>query len=373
MNAVAPRTPPTAGAWPARPARSNRSCLFVRPAASRDANGGDTIVYRRWAEYVSARVSIEVLELPPIGRAGQLWNVARGAPPEAARYDGAQNRRALRAALAKRRFDLVLFAHEGAFPLGDEPALAGIRKVYFTQNLHSLIAKTDHSWAARILQPGAARFERRWYGDLSARLLCISQADLAGLRALGIERPEVSVAPPGAPPQTPLSPSATLRPEAVVTGSYGWWRKRRDLRRLAAERPSLPVPILVRDTAAAEILRRHEKVIATRAIDWGLGVRFGIVSDRFLGGFKLKAVEYVAGNCVVLSLCDLRDEFAGLPHAEEFVRFVRSKKEMADLIQDWLGSPDEQRIERFRIFKAACLERYDWERCLAPLGEALLI
>lgn len=358
--------------WPQEPdPGARRKCLFVRPAASRDASGGDTIVYRRWADYVAARMSLDTLELPPISRANQLWNVARGAPPEAARYDGAQNRQRLREALAREPYDIVLFAHECTFPLGDDPALASVRKVFFTQNLHSLIAKTDDSLAASLLRPGAARFERRWYGEPSARLLCISQADLAGLRALGVERDDVAVVPPGAPPQAPLAAPATIRPEAVITGSYGWWRKRRDLKRFASERPSLPVPILVRDASAAAILQDTESVIVGPEIDWSLGLRFGVVSDRFLGGFKLKAVEYVASNCVVVSFCDLRAEFAGLPHADEFVRFVHSKQDVAELIEDWLAAPAPPRIERFRVFKAACMERYDWERCLAPLGEAL--
>ena len=371
MNTAAPRSAFDVGP-PSASCAAARRCLFVRPAASRDASGGDTIVYRRWAEYISARMAMETLELPPINRGSQLWNVLRGAPPEAARYDGARNRALLRGRLAERRFDVVLFAHESTFPLSDEPALAGLRKVFFTQNVHSLIARTDDSWAAKLMRPGAARFERRWYGDRSARLVCISQADLAGLRALDVHRSDVSVAPPGAPPEAPLAASAALRPQAVITGSYGWWRKRRDLKRFAAERPALPVPILVRDPAAAEILGGAEKVVLAQQIDWSGGVRFGLVTDRFLGGFKLKAVEYVASNCIVLSLCDLSAEFQGLPHADEFVRHVRAKQEMADLMAGWIAAPDPARIERFRRFKAACMRRYAWDRCLAPLEDALL-
>lgn len=346
------------------------SCLFVKPAASRDAMGGDTVVYRRLTEYVAARTRMRLLELAPISRLAQFYHVARATPPEATRYISARNRQALRRELQSGAYDVVLFGHESTFPLSDDPLLGVARKILFAHNVHSLIAATDTSLLARLTRPAARAFERRWYGDTSATLICISQADARGLRAQGVNRNDIRVAPPGPPPPAPLAEAAGLLPEAALTGSYGWWRKRRDLQRFAAG-PPLPTPVLVSDPLAAEILRRSDTPIAQGPVDWGAGLRFGLITDRFQGGFKLKSLEYVANNCLVLSMCDLSAEFEGLPHAAEFVRCVRDKREMGRAMTELLRDPPAGLLERFRTFKAACMARYEWERALAPFGEAL--
>lgn len=345
-------------------------CLFVKPAPSRDASGGDTIVYRRLAAYLAERTDMRLLELTPIPRLAQLYHVARATPPEATRYISRRNRRALRQALEGGDYDVVLFGHESTFPLSDEPAIASARKLFFAHNVHSLIAKTDRSLVARLTGAAARTFEKRWYADPSAELICISQADVRGLAEHGLGKAPAAVVPPGAPPPVALRADARVFPEAVLTGSYGWWRKRRDLKRFAAE-PPLPTPIRVADPLAEEILSRRDTPLAMGDLDWGAGLRFGLITDRFQGGFKLKSLEYVANNCMVLSLCDLSAEFEGLPHAEEFVRWVSGKAEMGDVIAKTLAQPQAELLARFAVFKAACMARYDWSQALAPLGGLL--
>ena len=61
----------------------------------------------------------------------------------------------------------------------------------------------------------------------------------------------------------------------------------------------------------------------------------------------------------------------GLPHAEEFVRWVRDKEEMGAVIGRTLAQPQDELLARFRDFKAACMARYAWSQALAPLGELL--
>ena len=104
---------------------------------------------------------------------------------------------------------------------------------------------------------------------------------------------------------------------------------------------------------------------------WEAGLRFGVVTDIFLGGFKLKSLEYVAKNCVVLSRSDIRAEFEGLPHAEEFVRYLAGgKAEAALTIEAMCRMPHAALIARFMEFKSACLRRFEWEACLSPLKQA---
>jgi hypothetical protein len=214
------------------------------------------------------------------------------------------------------------------------------------------------------------RFDRAWSADSRDRLICISHHDVASLRRIGVSRDDILLAPPGAPPSVPFGTNPRIIPEPVLTGSYGWWRKRRDLARFAAE-PAMPWPLLVSDTTALEILGDQAVQIDPKAIDWSAGLRPALVTDRFLGGFKLKALEYVALNCTVFSYCDLRLEFSGLPHAEEFVRVIGSKAEFSSAISLLLTQPPVPLLQRFRAFKDACLDRYAWGRCLAPLEDIL--
>jgi len=343
-------------------------CLFVRPATSADANGGDSVVYRRVEQFIADRAELVVLELQRVPRPAQLLNVIGGLPPEAAGYAGADNQRRVDAAIGQGGFDVALFGHESVFPLAlaaPEPR----RRVLHAHNVQSLLSADARSPWEKWLRRLAVRFDRRWASGPRDVLVCISRTDVAGLRALGVVR-DIGIAPPGAPPAVPLARSAEITPEVVLTGSYGWWRKRRDLFRFAAE-PPLPFPILVGDALAAGRLDDQARRVDPRAVDWGAGLRFAVVPDRFVGGFKLKTLEYVALNCMILSYCDVRPEFEGLPHVDEFVRLVQSKAEIGAAIEAALDEPARPQLERFAAFKAACLDRYDWDSCLQPLGEAL--
>lgn len=343
---------------------------MVRPLISGPGAGGDTVVYRKLEGYLGRRADLEVLELAPISRAAQLVNVAKGIPPEAARYAGVRNRAALAERLARSRYDAVLFAHEAAFPLSDIPIPAGARKILYAHNAHSLIAGTDGSPAGRLLRMGATAFDRRWFGDRGAQVVCISRADLLGLRRIGVDRPDLRVAPPGAPPSVALAAGAAVIPELVLTGSYAWWRKRRDLLRFA-EGPPLAHPIRTDNETALAALGGQARAAGPAGIDWSAGLRFALITDRFQGGFKLKSLEYVALNGLILSFCDLSAEFEGLPHAEAFVRLVTSKAQVDAEIAAVMSQPQAEVLARYAAFKAACLARYEWDRCLQPLGEAV--
>jgi hypothetical protein len=63
-------------------------------------------------------------------------------------------------------------------------------------------------------------------------------------------------------------------------------------------------------------------------------------------------------------------EFHGIPHTDLFVRHVGTLTE-ADAIMRELTADPEQTVAKFRIFKAAVMERFAWDRCLAPLADAV--
>lgn len=345
-------------------------CLFVRPQHSAEASGGDEVVYRKILGHLAPLMDVDVLELEPVGKPRQILEIFRGAPPECTRYVSRRNARLVADQLRTTSYQVVLFNNEVTFPVSPVARRAGVRRVQMAHNVHSLIARTDPSALARMMLPFALAFERRLYAAPDIELVCISKADVRGLALAGIRPKSLWLAPPGAPPAEPLSPSARLTPEIVLTGSYAWWRKRRDLAAFAAE-PSAGLPILVSDASAAEVLGELSRMVVPSEVDWAGAVRLGLITDRFVGGFKLKSVEYVARNCIVLSYCDIGEEFEGLPHSTKFVRQIRSSADIGPILQELGDQPGEQLLAEFAAFKAACLERYDWQRCLRPVAAAV--
>lgn len=364
MSGHAPTPASPAQVPPARlpPAR----VLVVRPRQTGTDHGGDEVVYRRSIAALREVAAVEVVEIDDLGRSRKWWNVARGAPPELGRFIGAANVAKVRAALGGSAFDAAFFFHEATFPCRTAARGLPIRVVLAAHNVHSNVARREPTLVGRLFLRSAVRFERRWYADAQADLVCISNSDVAALRRAGALPPRVHVAPPGAPPASALDADAALRPEAVLTGSYAWWRKRRDLRAFARG-PAIGVPVAASDPVALAVLGRAASPLALRDEDWSSAIRIGLVTDRFVGGFKLKATEYVARNCILLSWADLSEEFEGLPHAAEFVRYARGNAEAAAIVDGLLRDDPAAQAARFRLFRDACLERYRWDRCLEPL------
>lgn len=345
-------------------------CLFVRPQLSGEQNGGDEVVYRKILARLQQLMDVDILELEPVGKLKKVLGIFGGVPPECTRYVSRHNAKLLEHQLRTASYQIVLFNNEVTFPVSPVAKRMGVRRVQMAHNVHSLIARTDPSALGRMMLPFALSFERRLYADPDIELVCISKADIHGLKLAGIRPKSLWLTPPGAPPAEPLSAAAPLTPEIVLTGSYAWWRKRRDLAAFAAE-PSAGLPILVSDASAAEVLGELSRMVVPSEVDWAGGIRLGLITDRFVGGFKLKSVEYVARNCVVLSYCDIAAEFEGLPHSAKFVRQIRTSSEIGEILKELRAQPAEQLAAEFAQFKTACLERYDWQRCLRPITAAV--
>jgi hypothetical protein len=192
-----------------------------------------------------------------------------------------------------------------------------------------------------------------------------------GLRASGVGRAPVFVAPPGAPPAAAFPAPFRVADTIVLTGSYGWWRKRRDLQAFL-ESATAAVPIYTADREAQAIIAQAGFPLVEAKPDIAAALHFGLITDRFEGGFKLKSLEYVAGNCVVLAFCDLSLEFEGLPHAGEFIRKIASVEEARGIMVAMQAENPVALGQRFHAFREACLARYEWNACLAPLHDAYI-
>lgn len=343
--------------------------LYVTRRSAGGPHAGDQVHVRRMLAFLEPRFHLKVVELEPLGRAGRIGNLLRGWPIENTGFYGPANLELLKEAISAHRPEVVYLVHEALFPFADHvngPAVA-----LFCMNAISCLARTDPALAVRMSAPMARAYENRFFRPTRTRtLILVSRADARWFRALWRVDNQFPIAAPGALPPIPLADDAIVMPELLITGSYGWWRKRRDLREFASH--DLDMPILVTDPQAAKILGDRATQIELKSQDFSSALRFGIVTDRFLGGFKLKALEFVANNAVVLSRSDIRPDYDGLPDSSLFIRFTPEVEHIRAAIAEIQALPAVEVIARFKAFQTACTERFEWDRCLQPLAPPFL-
>jgi hypothetical protein len=341
--------------------------LVVLPKLSSRPGDGDNIVHRRAIERLSATMDVKTVSLVTTGKIGRLLNLFQAVPAEVARHVSWANRGIVVQAVSDHTPDVICLFNETTFPVLPSAKPSGIGVVLYAHNVHSRIVDTDKSLLSVMFRPATRAFERRFYGDPDVDLVCISEGDARYLSKSGV-RFEAPVAAPGAPPDVPLKPGASIEAALVVAGGYGWWRKRRDLRRFAAARTDPEVQVYASPSAFEEAELPGAQTIED--LDWSSAIRFGVITDQFAGGFKLKAAEYVALNCAVLSFAEISADFEGLPYADLFVRLVTSRRE-AEIIAKTMARSAEPLAAHFAIFKDACLKRFDWAHSLDPLVAAV--
>lgn len=343
---------------------SRLRALIVTSAEHGAPDAGDRIVLRHLETFLRARYDCETL---PLGRREGWRKAVRAAvyrvPLELAPYWEQAHKSRFRRALAEGAFDRVFILHEGLFFLAGQLPEGGPVCTLFAHNLLSRFSLD--SPVQPVLHALARNYERRWYAHPRARLVLISEADKRAAIADGVADAATPVAPPGAPPGVELAHDVVLA-EAVVTGRYGWWRKKRDLASFA--RTGAQLGLIGFDPAVAELIPGARLLPSHQALDWSAGLRAGVITDRFSGGFKLKALEYVSRNCVILSRCRIREDFEGLPHAAEFVLDDVPEEAWPSRLEQMRREDAAALAARFRIFKAATLARFDWTTCLDPLA-----
>ena len=339
--------------------------LAVTPEERGPAETGDRVVIRALLAWLGERYELRPLAFPRVEgfrkRANVLLHLL---PPEMAPHWRKGRREALAASLSSEPADLVFILHEGLFYLSD--AVEDRVKTPVTLFAHNMLSRFERAspfyFATGAL---ARRYERRWYARPGDRLVLISRGDRTDAADRGLVEIDAPVAPPGAPAASPLFEDAVFSGEAVVTGTFDWWRKRRDLVSFAAVGATLDLTAF--DRRIIEAVPGARLAASTGDVDWSSAIRVGVITDRFAGGFKLKSLEYVARNCVVFSRAPIFEEFAGLPHAREFIIDDLDGERWPQRIEAFQRSPQAHLRERFLRFKSACLERYDWRTCLEPL------
>jgi len=300
----------------------------------------------------------------PLSRAGQLVNFAlRGLPHDRARFATAGNRRALARAASRHRVAVV-----STEPLDELLLHVGLPAIAIVHNMTSLAVPS--MVPRNPLAAFAARRARRWEEHVyrSGRfgvVAVLSRRDEAHLRELSSDA-TVLLMRPGMPPLVPLAPDATLERELLLDGSYGWFPKRRDVIAFAREYSAIGerLPIVAEElpSEAAALLRPKLRGAAP-----GSAIRFGLVTDRFVAGHKLKMGHYIANNAIVLSFADVSEDFAGIPDHEFFIRRLADVRDI-DRHVDAVAAEDPGRLRaRLEIFKQRCAEAFSWQRAADSL------
>jgi hypothetical protein len=337
--------------------------LVILPMEHGSAMKGDRVVLRHLATFLEQRYDCQSLRLTRLGGIGKSLNVLTHLLPlELAPYWREQYRKQVRAIVADGDFAHVFILHEGLFYLAAEIDRNRTPVTLFAHNIISRFA--IDSPLQPVMTALARRYERRWYAQPGARTVFISRSDRDEAVRMNLAAADAPVAPPGAPPAAALDPQAVFTGEAVITGTYEWWRKRLDLKTFNGT----GLDLTAFDERVAKVAPHARILPSADGFDWGQAIRVGIITDQFAAGFKLKSVEYVAQNCLVFSRARLFEEFEGLPHAKDFIVDDIDPSAWPARIAALRAEDQADLRRRFLAFQKSCLKRYDWATCLEPLA-----
>ena len=334
-----------------------------------DGHAGDEVFDRKTIAACQRHgVTIELVHPTRVSRTAEIINLIAGQPYYRASYNSVENRAAIYA--ASQRCDAAICSWEPFDTL--VPNLSCPTLLV----LHNITSRSLPRMFPRnpLASLGAARaqaWERKRYSrDTLSAIAALSQADVAYLATLP-NPPELLWLPPGMPPVTPLSPDALLVPELVITGTYGWRPKYRDVVLFARDYTKVANPLTVR---AAKLPHAATKLIPVAhlpsADKTGAALRFGLITDRFEAGHKLKTLAYIADNQIVLSFADVTADFA---HLTDHSLFIRTLSNVADIkwhVANLAQIPSSELRRRFTAFQQACMQQFSWDAVADTLLEA---
>lgn len=341
--------------------------LWVGKAAD-GSDGGDEIYDRNLIAALPAGMSVDRVGMKRASVASQLVAMCRGIPHPRFRFSSRESIEQIRKQSAG--YDAAVISLEALESYAD-----GLQcpTLLILHNIHSdgLGQIYPHSSLAAFLARWSKHWEKRVYGQKNLVIGVLSERDRKLLLDIA-PAANVVVVPPGSPPAAGLAPDAQIVMEALISGSYSWAPKRRDVQRLAQELSSRasnirfvvdrPLPQIASSALQAEDYN-------SRSSDGN--IRFGLIPDTFISGFKLKATYYIANNFICLTRCDIASEFDGIPDAERFVRYVPRGGEAPAIMEEYRAWDAEDLRARFGAFKEAVLDRFTWRRSAEALAAAV--
>jgi hypothetical protein len=340
--------------------------LWIGKAPEATATAGDEIFDQRLiTACVGEGATVDLFHAEPLSRVGQMLNCAlRGLPHDRARFATASNYRPLREAARQHRVAVV-----STEPLDELLLHVPLPAIPILHNMTSLAlpSMAPRNPLAALAARRARRWEERLYrsGRFSA-VAVLSRRDEAYLRGLS-PGTTVLFMPPGMPDLVPLAEDAQVKRELLLSGSYGWFPKRRDViafaRDYAALADRLPIVADGLPPEAASLLMPRSAASEPA----GSAIRFGLITDRFVAGHKLKTGYYLANNAIVLSFADVTEDFADIPDHDFFVRRISDAREVSRHVAA-VAADEPQRLRvRLETFKQRCAEKFSWARAARSL------
>lgn len=352
--------------------------LFVQ-RSSDTPQGGDVIYEKRMLAALRERMDVEVIKANRRSRGARIAGAVRHlALPDQTAFGGDGEAGEI-ARWIEAGGDVVVFSHEYLDLLARRlRPLARARSVPFISIRHNVTSDLLRSFlggAPGALARAAWRAQERGAlrGGLFEGVAVLSLRDKALVREIGA-REDVVVAAPGAPPEAPLAPDAPLLRELVIGGSFDWFAKRRDIVRFADEYSRLSPPpgrVLVESSAPAELAAQMRAGDA-EGVDFTAAMRFGVITDRFTAGHKLKTSAYLQSNCIVLSFADVAGDFQFDPRVRQFIVRLGGIDDIGPAMDRLAQIPIALLRAEFLGFKAEVARELAWPKQAAALEDLIL-
>ena len=358
-----------------------RILWVTRGGGDDGSDAGDTIYDRRICGALRQAHTFETIGAAKRGRLAQLAHAAaRLSAPETFGFDLPETVARIRRAMQTHQPDAIVFSHEhldrlaGAVrrDLGQTaPAFVTIRHNVTSDAMASFLS--DFPPGAALYRAIAQRQER---GALASVLfegvIALSTRDKAIL-AQAFGRTDAALARPGPPPPLPLAADAIVVRALVLLGTYDWFPKARDLRRFADEIvQASPQGVTVHgDAGVPPALAAQMSMQPSGALDLSAAIRFGVVTDRFTAGHKLKTAAYLMQNCAVLSFADVIDDFCEIPHADRWIYRVRSVDDLAPIMAAMAARRQDEVRSELGVLKSDISEEMAWAKSASVVADAI--
>jgi glycosyltransferase involved in cell wall biosynthesis len=337
---------------------------------------GDSLYDDKLVAALRARCDVEVYGLARNPRAKQLTRAALhlSLPEQYGIGDKADIAR-LREMLPK--FDVAVFSHEHTDTVAR--AVRSATTIPFIALRHNV---TSDSMASilRGMAPldavyralAEAQEKSALRGALYQEITAISVGDQRLLRQLS-GRGAIVIIPPGAPSAAALNDDATFKRELVISGTFDWFPKARDLRRFANDYAQDPVANtkLRCSSSSAATIRAALGAAHDDGYDPADGIRAGVITDRFTAGHKLKTAAYIMGNCAVISFARISGDFIDLPNYRNWIFEVSDAAEIAPIMDRLAARPADEMRGELTALKSAVAEKFNWAKSGALLADVI--
>lgn len=330
---------------------------YVRRRSSEGA-GGDSVFDQRTISSLGQLTSVTEYNVPPTSRLETIGSTALTGWAPAYSQLSLSRCSHLSKQISAAGHDVCIISHEALAPL---VRFLRIPKVLILHNVHSAIAGLNSP--STFMKAWLRRAERTIL-ELADVITVLSLRECRYISTLSQQSKTIFLAPPGFAPQTLALPlPQAWASEIIVEGTLGWWRKAESLNAAVHELGALQGFKIYCSTAHVQQLSQSLTVHSLDSIgSLPPAFRFAISFDRFVAGFKLKVLNYIARYCVVFSFVDLSEEFNWHPDWPYFIRHVNSLEEVQIIINTLLGTSSSAHAARFAAFRQACLQRLTWEK-----------